>query len=432
MERLMQKIQNKSAHVAVIGMGYMGLPMALLLNRAGYRVTGVDVNTEKIKLLSAKVLPFEEAGLQELFDEVKNNDNLVFSNDYVAADAYIISVPTPFNEVLRRAGLDYVKSAAESIAKVVQGGALVILESTVSPNTLKNLVIPIFEKKGFKSEESMFFAHCPERAIPGKTLFELVHNDRIAGGNGPKATALAKALYSSFVEGNIFETNDSTAEMVKIMENTYRDINIALANELAKICNEKGINVHEAISLANKHPRVHIHNPGPGVGGHCIAIDPWFVIEDTRYGSLIQTARNINDNMPNYVVSEVFNLVKDIEKPQIAVLGVAYKGNVDDCRETPALKVIHDIKEMGWGYKIHDPYVKKFSEPVSINLSEVCAGADCILVLTDHDEYKNIDFGVLAGIVRNKIIYDTRNVIDRNLAAANSFTSFVLGGGNVQ
>ncbi len=278
--------------ICVLGLGYIGLPTALLLAKCGFEVIGVDVNEKVVNTLNQGQLHISEPGLPELFEQARRN----FAAQTVVpeADVYLIAVPTPLNEHIRVSDLKYVRSAAEMIYPHLQRGNLVILESTVPPCTSEKLLIPILEKSGLKAGEFQY-VHCPERAIPGKTLYEMVHNDRIIGGVDAESAESARTVYSSYVQGRTYLTDTTTAEFVKLIENTYRDINIAIANSFAQIAEDYGVDIWEAINLANKHPRVNILQPGPGVGGHCIAIDPWFLTESSVRTGLIQLSRDIND-----------------------------------------------------------------------------------------------------------------------------------------
>jgi UDP-N-acetyl-D-mannosaminuronic acid dehydrogenase len=334
----------------IINLGYIGLPTACLFANAGYEVIGVDVNQETIGKLNQEKLPFEEKGLEELFEQAL--PNMRFKTRPEAADVFLIAVPTPLDKEAKMADLRYVREAAKSISNYIKKDNLVILESTVPPGTCERLILPMLKNKAH-------LVHCPERAIPGNTIPEMRYNDRIIGSNERESGEYAKEIYSSFVRGNIYLTDLRTAEMVKIMENTFRDINIALANEFAQIAEESGVNIWEAIELANKHPRVDILKPGPGVGGHCIAIDPWFLIENSVRSRIVNLAREINESMPRHVL----RLVKELgigANGTITVLGVAYKGEVDDTRETPALKFIKLAENEGYTVKVHDPLVKEF------------------------------------------------------------------------
>ena len=403
--------------VCVIGLGYIGLPTALLLSEKN-EVIGVDLKKDVVEKINKKQMPFEEPGL----DELLRHSSVSASTSPVPADVFIICVPTPFDKEVRMADLKYVKSAAESIVPHLKKGDLVVVESTVSPGACVKVVAPILEKSGLKVKKDFLLSHCPERAIPGNTLHEMVHNDRIIGGVDEASTEMTKELYSGFVKGNIFTTDITTAEFVKLMENTYRDINIALANEFAVIAEDAGIDVWEAIALANKHPRVNILKPGPGVGGHCIAVDPWFLTENSTKCKIINTAREINDCMPSHVLHKVKEIVKGIEKPKITVFGVAYKGNVDDARETPALRFIKLAEKEGYAVSIYDPLVKRFEYELS-GLDEAVAGTDCVVIITDHSVFKQYDYGRLLEKAKNRNVLDTRNIIK----AGEGYRLFTLG-----
>jgi len=412
--------------ISVLGLGYIGLPTALLFAASGHEVVGVDVDKRKVGLLNSGKLPFQEPGLDELFEKARNNFRA--STGVEESDVFLIAVPTPLDEHTKAANLKYVKSAAEMIWPHLKKGNLVILESTVPPRTTERLLIPILEKSGLKAGVDFHVVHCPERAIPGKTIHEMIHNDRIIGGITPKSAELAKKLYSSFVKSNIYLTDATTAEFVKLIENTYRDVNIALVNELAQIAEEYDINIWEAIELANKHPRVNLHKPGPGVGGHCIAIDPWFVIQNSSNGRMISLARYVNDTMPNYVLRKVIEMLKDVDYPTVTVFGVAYKGNVDDARETPALRFIRLAENDGFKIKIYDPFVKEFEYPI-LSLEEAVKDSDCIVVITDHEVFKFLDPEKIGQLMRHKFVFDGRNILDHEKWKKAGFTVKVLGNG---
>ncbi|MCK4520282.1 nucleotide sugar dehydrogenase [Candidatus Parcubacteria bacterium] len=410
---------RKNKTICVLGLGYIGLPTALFLAKAGYKVIGVDSNKNKIDDLIKRKFPFQEAGFPKLFKEAIKN--LSFSLVPEKADVFIISVPTPITKN-RKPDLRFVKQAAEDINKILNDKNLIIIESTIPPGTAKEIVLPIFKKR--HKNYRIYLSHAPERAIPGKTLKEMVEDDRVIGGIDKKSSNLTKEIYSSFVKGKIYLTDTTTAEFVKIIENTYRDVNIAFANELAKLCDKIKINVWEAIKLANLHPRVNINLPGPGVGGHCLAIDPWFLVRKDDNGTqAIKLARTINDSMPDYVINLISKTVKNIKKPTITILGAAYKANIDDWRETPALKIIKLAKKKGWQVKIHDPYIKNFPYKL-LNIKEALKNSDCAVLVTNHDFYKEVDFKKYA--VKN--IVDTRNFLDKN--KLEDINLIVLGGKN--
>jgi UDP-N-acetyl-D-mannosaminuronic acid dehydrogenase len=408
--------------ICVLGLGYIGLPTALLLAQK-YPVIGVDINEKIITTLNDSNLPFVEKELDNLFQKVRGN--FTATTTVKPADAFIIAVPTPLEESLKIADLQYVRRAAEMIAPILKRGNLVILESTVPPGISENVVLSILEKSGL-SRSDFLFVHCPERAIPGNTLFEMINNDRIIGGINENSSNAAKNVYASFVKGRLLITDTKTAEFVKLMENTSRDVNIALANEFAKIASEIHIDVWEAIDLANRHPRVKILQPGPGVGGHCIAIDPWFLTETSTQSQMISLARTINDSMPNYVLNKVRNILRGVSNPVITLFGVSYKKNVDDWRATPTLRLMRLIQSEGWIVRLHDPFVRNFPYAIQ-NLNESVLGTDCIIIMTDHDIFQEINPSELR--VRTKNIVDTRNSLKKEKWKNEGFAVYTLGDG---
>jgi UDP-N-acetyl-D-mannosaminuronic acid dehydrogenase len=408
-------------NICVLGLGYIGLPTSLLLANAGNTVLGVDINRDIIEKLNRNELPFWEPGLDELFKKAKNNFKA--SSSVQSSDVYIISVPTPLESEMKIADLGAVKNASKVIADVIKEGQIVILESTVPPGTSEHFILPILREKGVKT---IYFAHCPERAIPGRTLYEMIHNDRIIGGLDQESTEKVKDLYSSFVQGNIFLTDTKTAEFVKLLENTFRDINIALANEFSLLAEEANINVWEAIKLANKHPRVNILRPGPGVGGHCIAVDPMFLAEKSSKARIVTLAREINNGMPVHVVKMVREMIKDIKNPTITLLGLAYKGNVDDIRESPTFKIKRIAENEGISVKLYDPLVHQYPG-ISSTLEEATKNSDCLVLVTDHDAFKEIDPENF--LMRHKNLIDTRNILNHSKWKENGFTIKILGNG---
>jgi UDP-N-acetyl-D-mannosaminuronic acid dehydrogenase len=394
-------------------MGYIGLPTALLFANNRVEVIGVDVNEKVVNTLKAGKMPFEEEGFQELLDGAIEKKSFTPSTTVEDADVFLVAVPTPFDAEFRMADLKYVISACEMIVPHLKKGNLVIIESTIPPKTCEKRVKMILETSGLKASHDFYISHCPERAIPGNTLHEMVNNDRVIGGLCDKATELTRELYSSFVKGNLYLTNSTTAEMIKLMENTYRDVNIALANELGMLAEDYKINIWEAIEIANRHPRVNIHYPGPGVGGHCIAIDPWFLTENANNSSLITLARNINDSMPIHVLKKIKEMINGIENPVISVFGVAYKGNIADTRATPALKFIKLAEKEGFTIKIYDPHVENFEYPI-LSLEEAVEDSNCIVVLTDHSEFRNIDPTAFSHRMQGMNVLDTKNILTRN------------------
>lgn len=409
--------------ICVLGLGYIGLPTALLFATHGYEVVGVDINVKVVEKLNSGKAPFKEFGLDELLEKAKGN--FIAKTEVVDSDIFIISVPTPLEKAVKVAELKYVRLATEMIYPHLKQDNLVVLESTVPPGTYEKLLIPILEKSGLKID-NFHIAHCPERAIPGRTIYEMINNDRIIGGYNKKSSELTKSIYASFVKGKIFLTDTRTAEFVKLMENTYRDVNIALANEFAQIADDSGINIWEAIELANKHPRVSILKPGPGVGGHCIAVDPWFLTENSSKFKMISLAREINDTMPNYVLQLIKKLLKDIKDPTITLFGLAYKGNVDDTRETPAIKLIKLAENEGYKIKCYDPLIKNFEYRLQ-NLDDATKDSDCIVLVADHDIFKNIEPSKLK--IRNRNLIDSRNFLNYEKWNDAGFKILTLGDG---
>lgn len=353
----------KIADVVVVGMGVVGLPAALLLAQANYSVFGVDINKDVIDLLSKGALPphIKETELQLLLQESTVQKNFHVQLIPNQADSFIIAVPTPLDSSKKRADLSFLKKATESIVSYLKKGNLVIIESTIPPLTCKNFVTPILEKSGLKVGKDILLAHCPERVLPGNIYYEIVHNDRIIGGVNKESSEKAKKLYSSFVKGEIYITDDVTAELCKLMENTYRDVNIALANECLAVAESLGIDPKKAITLANKHPRVNILNPGIGVGGHCIPIDPWFIYEaDAKNSTLIAAARKINDEMPKKIAGKIRDAVKKNKKAKIVALGASYKPNTADLRESPAVRIVQILRKDGFNVDHYDPLIPAY------------------------------------------------------------------------
>lgn len=408
--------------ICVVGLGYIGLPTACYLAKAGYKVIGVDTNEKIIQTLKEGSAPFEESGLQILFN--KGFKNFEFSLTPKPADIFIISVPTPITKT-KKPNLIFIKRATKSIAKVINDNNLVIVESTITPGCSEKIILPILKRE--HPDYRIFLAHAPERAIPSKTLTEMVENDRIIGGIDKDSAELAKNLYSTFVKGKIHLADATTAETVKLLENTYRDINIAFANEIAKLCDKIGINVWEAIKIANLHPRVNIHLPGPGVGGHCISVDPWFLMRKDGVGNeMMKLSRMINDSMPNYIIKCVSKMLNDIKNPTITILGAAYKANVDDWRETPALKIIELAQNKEWKVNVHDPLLKDFPYEIEKDFKKATQDSDCLLILANHSFYQTIKPLEIKNM-KNKNIFDSRNSIDETRWKDAGFTIKILG-----
>ena len=409
--------------ICVIGLGYIGLPTAAMFASHGHSVVGVDKNERIVSALNKGEIIIEEAHLAEFVQQAVAAGNLRGTLVPEEADAFIIAVPTPITEN-KKADMRFVEAAAQELTPYLRRGNLVILESTSPIGTVDELICPIIAASGLNVGTELFVGHSPERVIPGKILYELVHNSRIAGGINRQSAEKIADLYKCFVEGDIYLTNARTAELCKLAENTFRDINIAYANELAMICEQSGINVWEAISLCNNHPRVNIHQPGPGVGGHCIAVDPWFIIEkQPDLAKLIYQARTINDSMPGFVADKISCLVNDISNPQITILGITYKPNVDDTRESPILKLISLLQKRGLQLKIQDPFVQDYQGDVY----QLTQNSDLLLLAVDHNQYRELDLERLAKQMRTPRLLDTRNFFSRSEAEQAGFTYHLLG-----
>jgi len=372
--------------VVVVGTGYVGLPLAIMLARSGYIVVGVDIEENIVKAINEGILPFAEDEIRKVFLEPEVRKNLTAQRKPCEADIFIISVPTPVDERRRDADLGPVVNATESILPFIRSGNLVIVESTIPPLTCREVVTPVLERTGLKVNSDIFVCHCPERILPGDVLQEIVNNDRLIGGMDGTASDMAREVYASFVKGNLYITDDVTAELSKLMENTYRDVNIALANEFAAVAEGLGINPLEAISLANKHPRVKILKPGIGTGGHCIPVDPWFIKQvDPINSKLIHTARLINDEVPHRIAGKIRRAVAHIRSPRIVALGITYKPDTYDTRNSPAKTIIDLLRGDGYQVDQYDPMAGDAVRP----MEEVSKGADCLVVLVEHQVFKD-------------------------------------------
>lgn len=397
--------------VNVIGLGYIGLPTALMMASHGIDVIGTDYNESLVATLNSGKTTFKEDGLDELFEEAVKA-GIRFSNEYQVTDTYIVSVPTPYDKFSKKIDACYVISAVESIMQVCPKGATVVIESTVSPGTIDKYVRPAIEKNGFTIGIDINLVHAPERIIPGNMVYELLHNNRTIGADDKIVGEKIKKLYSSFCQGEIEVTDIRTAEMTKIVENTFRDINIAYANELAKICRSDNMDVYEIIRIANKHPRVNILSPGPGVGGHCISVDPWFLVGDyPGLANIILAARKINDSMPEFVLKRIRNIMKENNMKDVSKVGfygLTYKENVDDTRESPTLQMLEAMDKHLAGnlVKVYDPFVEKDIVPNQMHsLDEFLNAVDLVVLLVGHDEIKEN-----MNKLKEKIVLDTRNI----------------------
>ncbi|WP_448969277.1 nucleotide sugar dehydrogenase [Macrococcus capreoli] len=397
-------------NITTIGLGYIGLPTSIMFSKYDANVVGVDINQKAVDLLNSGQIHIEEPGLQEAFEEVLKKGKFKATTTPEKADCFIIAVPTPNNaDQFKSCDISMVMSAVESILPLVEKGNTIIVESTIAPRTMDDFVKPLVESKGFVIGEDVYLVHCPERVLPGQIMHELIHNNRIIGGVTPACIEAGKKIYGLFVQGEMIETDAKTAEMSKLMENTYRDVNIALANELAKICNTLDINALDVIAMANKHPRVNLHTPGPGVGGHCLAVDPYFIIaKDPINSQMIQMARSINNGMPHYVVSTVKAMLKKVDGHKVTIFGLTYKGDVDDIRESPAFDIYEMLKAEQVEVVAYDPHVDK--PFVEKDLTVAVKDSDLVLVLSDHSEFKTLTDKDFAGM-RHQVIFDTKHVI---------------------
>ena len=391
--------------ICVIGQGYIGLPTAALFSQNNCEVVGVDISEKLINNLNKGIIHIEEPGISDIIKQSVDQKRYFASLTPQKADAFIITVPTPYISENYSCDLSYVISACKSILPYLEKGNTIIVESTIAPMSTDEIIKPLFENAGFTIGEDLYLAHCPERVLPGKILDELVNNNRIIGGITPKCAKKASEIYGQFVKGELIITEAKTAELSKCMENTFRDVNIALANELSKICAQIGVNALDVIKMANKHPRVNLHSPGPGVGGHCLAIDPYFIYAKApETAKIIKLARDVNCSMPHFVCE---NVKKIIKQGKIAVFGVSYKGNTDDDRESPAYKIINELKN-NYEIVIYDPHIEN---PDFLSFDESIKEADLILILCDHDEFKHMNYELIKENMNVPIIFDTKDII---------------------
>jgi len=399
-----------SKKICIMGLGYIGMPTAAMFAGNGFEIVGVDVNKNVVDALNKGEITIEEPYLGDLVKQVVNEGRLKASIVPEPADVFIIAVPTPIKED-KTADMRFVESAVKMIVPYLEKGNTVILESTSPPGTVEKLMCPILEETGLNIYEDLYIAHSPERVIPGKILIELVENNRIVGGINEASAEKVKRLYESFVKGEIYTTDATTAEMCKLMENTFRDVNISLANELGMICEQMGINAWEVIRFANKHPRVFIHQPGPGVGGHCLAVDPWFIVEKyPEMANIIRLSRETNDGMPLHVFKRMREILGTLKNKTITILGITYKPDIDDLRESPILHLVELLSEIeGIKLKLVDPYVKEYPDLVEYSkekVQEALEDTDLVVLGVNHSEFKELCFGPIG-----KPVFDTRNFV---------------------
>ena len=406
MQKLLKRAKDKELIITILGMGYIGLPTAIAFAKAGFSVKGFDVNKKVIETLKSGKIHIVEPSLQEAFEEALKSKKLIPVDKLEKSDVFIIAVPTPFKKDHedKIADLSYVESASKLVATVLEENNLVILESTVPPMTTK-LMTDILEKESGISRDKFMSVHCPERVLPGRILYELEHNDRVIGAERREAGEYTKIIYDAMVkEGTCYVTDDITAEMCKLVENTFRDVNIAFANELSVICDKLGIDVFELIKLANKHPRVNILTPGAGVGGHCLAVDPWFIVEKfPKEANVIREARLINDYKPRFIANKVDEILKENKELTIGVLGLAYKPDIDDLRESPAMEIAEILRDKGYKVIACEPNVdrKEVARFELYTLGEIVEKSDYLVLAQGHKEFKE-----KIEILKNKKIYD--------------------------
>lgn len=396
--------------INVIGLGYIGLPTALMLAAHGVEVVGTDYNAELVDQLNAGKTTFKEKGLDELFVRAIEG-GIRFTTEYQITDTYIVSVPTPYDKFSKKVDACYVISAVESVMKVCPHGATLVIESTVSPGTIDKYIRPVVENKGFRLGKDIHLVHAPERIIPGNMIYELLNNNRTIGADSREIGEKIKAVYASFCQGEIVLTDIRTAEMTKVVENTFRAVNIAFANELAKICRHDGMDVYEIIRICNMHPRVNILQPGPGVGGHCISVDPWFLVGDyPGLAKVIDESMKTNDSMPDFVLNRIYEIMQEnamTDVLRVGLYGLTYKENVDDMRESPTLQLLESqMRHLSVPLKVYDPYivddvVQNQYHDLDAFLNEV----DLVVIMVKHNEIRgNMD--KLTG----KLVLDCHNI----------------------
>lgn len=401
--------------VNVIGLGYIGLPTALTMAANDIEVIGTDYNKDLVSTLNEGKVTFEEKGLVELFKKA-NEKGIKYTTEYQKADMYVVSVPTPYDKFSKKIDAKYVISATKEVLRNCDKGAILVIESTVSPGTIDRFIRPVVEEVGYVLGEDIHLVHAPERIIPGNMIYELAHNSRTIGADSKEIGERVASVYRKITTGDVIVTDIKTAEMTKVVENTFRAVNIAFANELTKICRQDNMDVYEIIKICNMHPRVNILNPGPGVGGHCISVDPWFLVGD--YPSLtnvIWESMKVNDSMPEFVLKRISEIMEEkglTDYKRVGLYGLTYKENVDDYRESPTLQLLDFQKtHLAEPLKVYDPYIK--NDIVSNqyhDFDEFLSDTDLIVIMVKHDEIKNnLDK------IKDKVILDTQNVC--NLAA---------------
>lgn len=398
--------------INVIGLGYIGLPTALMLASHGAEVTGTDLNKKLVETLCSGHVTFQENGLDELFQQAVEA-GISFSTEYQRTDMYIISVPTPYEKYSKKVDASCVISAINSVLDVCLSNTTIVVESTISPGTIDKLIRPVIEKRGFCIGKDIHLVHAPERIIPGNMVYELLYNNRTIGADDRLIGERIKQIYALFCKGEIVITDIRTAEMTKVVENTFRAVNIAFANELAKICRYAQMDVYEIIRICNMHPRVNILQPGPGVGGHCISVDPWFLVGDyPEIAKLVDEAMKTNESMPDFVLSRIQSIMyeRDVnDYSRIGLYGLSYKENVDDCRESPTLQLLKKHSYYGFApFKVYDPMITGDIVPGQYhNFDAFLKDVDMVVIMVGHNELKEN-----MNCLSEKIVLDTRHICD--------------------
>jgi UDP-N-acetyl-D-mannosaminuronic acid dehydrogenase len=418
--------------LCVLGLGYIGLPTASTFATHGLKVTGVDTNPHVLDLLQSGEIHIQEPGLRTLVQAAFHSGNLRLSRSPEPADAFIIAVPTPVLDD-KKADMAFVRAAGESLVPHVRRGSLVVLESTSPPQTTVGLLAPILERSGLRPGTDFHLAYTPERVLPGQILRELIENARVIGGIDRASAEAGRDLYATFVRGDILLTDATTAEMVKLMENTFRDVNVALANEFSRLAERFGVDVWEAITLANRHPRVKILRPGPGVGGHCISVDPWFLVEAAPdLSCLIRQARQVNDDQPAHAAGLIESALGSLEGRRIAALGLTYKPDVGDLRESPAIQVAAALAGAGALVHTFEPFAPTAEAPgciASPSLEAALHGAEALALLVDHRAFRELSPRTAAAAMPGRIAVDCRGIWDRAAWREAGFDLHVLGAG---
>lgn len=397
--------------INVIGLGYIGLPTALMMASHGVEVVGTDYNKVLVATLNAGKTTFKEEGLDELFAAAVKS-GIRFTTEYQKTDTYIVSVPTPYDKFSKKVDACYVVAAVKDVLKVCPKGATIVIESTISPGTIDKFIRPVIEERGFKIGKDINLVHAPERIIPGNMVYELIHNNRTIGADDKSIGEKIKQYYASFCKGEIIVTDIRTAEMTKVVENTFRAVNIAFANELARICRHDNMDVYEIIKICNMHPRVNILQPGPGVGGHCISVDPWFLVGDyPNLAKVIDEAMRTNDSQPEFVLNRIYEIMEEHgikDTNRVGLYGLTYKENVDDIRESPTLQMLQvQERNLASSLKIYDPYYtnKIIVKNQVLDFDEFLEGIDVVVIMVKHDHIKmNWDK------LKDKVILDCHNI----------------------